>query len=255
MSSAFDAKANAAALFAARKAARKIDWPHAAPATPEDAYAIQAAMAALAGGDVPGWKVGNLTQAQQDKSGIAAVTSGALLGPWFAASPVRWKLADFVVPKLECEFAFSLAADLPKRATPYTRDEVAAAVAAVHPAIEIFDTRVAATSPLGALADCMASGGFAYGAGVADWRKFDLASHAMTLTFDGAQVAVGSGAAILNDPFAALVLLADNPPSWTSLRKGAIVTTGSCIVPYLAAKTGTYVADFGLLGKVEITMI
>ena len=55
--------------------------------------------------------------------------------------------------------------------------------------------------------------------------------------------------------FAALVLMANNPPSWTSLRKGAVVTTGSCIVPYLASKTGTYTADFGILGKSEITMV
>jgi 2-keto-4-pentenoate hydratase len=144
---------------------------------------------------------------------------------------------------------------LPRRATPYTRDEVAAAVAALHPAIEIFDTRVAIVSPLGALADCMASGGFVYGPGFADWKKLDLGAHAMTLALDGAQVATGRGAEILGDPFAALVLMANNPPSWAPLRKGAVVTTGSCIVPYLASKTGTYTADFGVIGKVEIAMV
>ena len=254
MTAAFDAKACAAALFAARKAARKIDWPTTGPQTAADAYAVQAALAALSGGTVPGWKVGNLTAAQQEKSNIHSVTTGALLAPWFGPSPVRWRLADFLVPKLECEFAFSLGADLPKRAAPYSRDEVAAAVAALHPAIEIFDTRLAVASPLGALADCMASGGFAYGPGLADWKQFDLGKHTMTLALDGVEVASGRGAEILGDPFAALVLMANNPPAFANLRKGAVVTTGSCIVPYLASKTGTYTADFGVLGKVEIAM-
>ncbi len=254
MTAAFDAKACAAALFAARKAARKIDWPTTGPQTPADAYAVQAALAALSGGTVPGWKVGNLTAAQQEKSNIHSVTTGALLAPWFGPSPVRWRLADFLVPKLECEFAFSLGADLPKRAAPYSRDEVAAAVAALHPAIEIFDTRLAVASPLDALADCMASGGFAFGPGLADWKQLDLGKHTMTLALDGVEVASGRGAEILGDPFAALVLMANNPPAFASLRKGAVVTTGSCIVPYLASKTGTYTADFGVLGKVEIAM-
>jgi 2-keto-4-pentenoate hydratase len=255
MTAAFDAKTCAAALFDARKAAAKIDWPTVGPQTPADAYAVQAALAELSGGPVPGWKVGNLTAAQQEKSNISSVTTGALLAPWFGTSPVRWRLADFLVPKLECEFAFSLASDLPKRSTPYSRDEVAAAVAALHPAIEIFDTRLAVSSPIGGLADCMASGGFVYGAGFADWKKLDLGKHTMTLALDGVEVAQGRGAEILGDPFAALVLMANNPPSWTALRKGAVVTTGSCIVPYLAAKTGTYTADFGILGKVEIAMV
>ncbi|MCZ8310385.1 MAG: hypothetical protein O9320_06005 [Magnetospirillum sp.] len=255
MTAAFDAKACAAALFEARKAARKIDWPTTGPQTPADAYTVQAALAELSGGAVPGWKVGNLTAAQQEKSKIPSVTTGALLAPWFGPSPVRWRLADFLVPKLECEFAFSLGMDLPKREQPYSRDEVAAAVAALHPAIEIFDTRLAVSSPIGGLADCMASGGFTYGPGFADWKKLDLGKHTMTLALDGTEVAKGSGAEILGDPFAALVLMANNPPSWNALRKGAIVTTGSCIVPYLASKTGTYTADFGVLGKVEIAMV
>ena len=251
----FDAKACAAALFDARRTARKIDWPTTGPQTPSDAYAVQAALAELSGGAVPGWKVGNLTAAQQEKSNIPSVTTGALLAPWFAASPVRWRLADFLVPKLECEFAFALGRDLPKREKPYSRDEVAAAVAALHPAIEIFDTRLAVSTPIGGLADCMTSGGFTYGTGFADWKKLDLGKHTMTLSLDGTEVAQGRGAEILGDPFAALVLMANNPPAWTGLRKGAVVTTGSCTVPYLASKTGTYTADFGVLGKVEIAMV
>lgn len=252
---AFDAAAAGAALLAARKSATKVAWPNGAPASVADAYGVQAAMAKLVGGAVPGWKVGNMLPAQQEKSGIPAVTSGALLAPWFASSPARWTLADFVVPKLECEFAFKLGADLPKRAAPYSRDEVANAVASLHPAIEIFDTRQAAPAPYGNFADCMASGGFVYGAGTRDWHDLDLASHKLTLALDGTVVATGTGAEILGDPFAALVYLANNPPPWADLRAGAIVTTGSCITPFAATKPGRFVADFGRLRTVELTYI
>jgi len=253
---AFDAAAAAAALLGARKSATKIAWPGGkGPSNEAEAYGVQAAMARSVGGTVPGWKVGNMLPAQQEKSGIPVVTSGALLAPWFAASPARWKLADFVVPKLECEFAFELGADLPERQAPYSRDEVADAVASLHPAIEIFDTRQAVPTPYGSFADCMASGGFVHGPGTADWRNLDLGRHALTLSLDGAVVASGTGAEILGDPFAALVYLANNPPPWAELRASAIVTKGSCIVPYAATKPGRFVADFGSLGTVELTYL
>jgi 2-keto-4-pentenoate hydratase len=76
----------------------------------------------------------------------------------------------------------------------------------------------------------------------------------MTLTQNGKPVATGTGAAILGDPFAALVLLANNPPPWTALRAGAIVTTGSCTVPFASDVPGLYVADFGALGSVSLTV-
>lgn len=252
---AFDANAAGAALFAARKSAAKIAWPGNAPSSAADAYGVQAAMARLVGGAVPGWKVGNMLAAQQEKSGIPAVTSGALLAPWFEPTPARWKLAEFVAPKLECEFAFKLGADLPKRDAPYSRDEVANAVASLHPAIEIFDTRQANPTPYGSFADCMASGGFVYGAGTSDWRKLDLAAHKLTLSMDGALVASGTGSEILGDPFAALVFLANNPPPWAALQAGAIVTTGSCIVPFAATKPGKFIADFNSLGIVELVYV
>lgn len=250
-----DVEACAAALLDARRRSLTLaGFPGPGPASLRDSLAIQAALARLVGGDVPGWKVGNVTAEQQAKSAIPAVTSAPLLKPWFAASPATFERAKLRTPKLECEFAFALAKDLPARKEAYTGDEVAAAVASLHPAIEIFDTRLAAPAPLDALADCMASGGFVYGPGTKDWRRFDLGTHAMTLTQNGKPVATGTGAAILGDPFAALVLLANNPPPWTALRAGAIVTTGSCTVPFASDVPGLYVADFGALGSVSLTV-
>ncbi len=255
MSDTFDAAANAAAVMTARREVRTMaKWPSRAPATYQDAEAVHAAIARIAGHTVTGWKVGNVDTAQQAKSGIPVVTNAPLFAPWTFAAPARFPRATLIAPKFECEFAFAMGRDLPARKAPYTREEVADAVAAFHPAIEIVDGRQPGASPAEALADSMASGGFVYGAAVRDWRKFEFGKHPMTLSFDGRIVVEGSGAAVLGDPFAAVVLFANNPPSWTTLAAGHIVTTGSCIVPHLAQLPGTYVADFGALGTVSLTM-
>lgn len=255
MSESCDVEACATAVMAARREVRVLpQWPSRAPGAFWETYAIHAAAARLPGHDLTGWKVGNLDAPAQAKSGIPVVTNAPLLAPWTKAAPATFARKDFLAPRLECEFAFALARDLPARKVPYSRDEVAEAVAALHPAIEIVDTRRPGGRPLEALADCMASGGFVYGAGVRDWRRFEIGSHPMTLAHDGRVVTEGSGAAILGDPFAALVLLANNPPPWTTLAAGHIVTTGSCIFPHAAEATGTYVADFGALGKVSLTL-
>ncbi len=252
-----DVEACAAALMDARHAGRTLaGWPSRGPGAFWESFAIQAAAARLSGAPVPGWKVGNITQEQRDKSGIPSVTHAPLLAPWTMPSPGNFAFAKLRVPKLECEFAFALSRDLPARAAPYSRDEVADAVAALHPAIEIVDTRLPAPpAPLDALADFMMSGGFVYGPAVADWRKLDLGAAKMTLLRDGRPVVEGSGAAILGDPFAALVILANSPPPWAMLTAGQVVTTGSCIVPYAPDAPGRYVGDFGALGTVAVDLV
>ncbi|MBI3505628.1 MAG: hydratase, partial [Proteobacteria bacterium] len=226
MSESCDVEACATAVMAARRAVKVLpQWPSRAPGAFWEAFAIHAAAARLPEHKVTGWKVGNIDAAQQAKSGIPVVTNAPLFAPWTKASPASFALSAFLAPKIECEFAFQLGRDLPARATPYSREEVADAVVALHPAIEIVDTRRPGAPPLEALADCMASGGFVYGAGIRDWRGYKLGTHPMTLAKDGRVVVTGSGAAILGDPFAALVLLANNPPPWTTLAAGHIVTT------------------------------
>lgn len=252
-----DVEACAAALMAARREGRTLaGWPSRGPGAFWESFAIQAAAARLSGAPVTGWKVGNVTPEQRDKSGIPTVTHAPLLAPWTKPTPGRFEFAKLRAPKLECEFAFALSRDLPAREASYSRDEVAAAVAALHPAIEIADSRLPVPpAPLDALADCMMSGGFVHGPAIADWRKLDLGSAKMTLLRDGRPVVEGSGAAILGDPFAALVILANSPPPWAKLSAGQIVTTGSCIVPYAPDAPGRYVGDFGALGTVTLDLV
>src|SRR6266446_101837 len=60
-----------------------------------------------------------------------------------SASPGRFPAKTQRLFGIEAEIAFRLARDLPKRDKPYTRDEIVAAIASMHPAIELVDTRFA----------------------------------------------------------------------------------------------------------------
>jgi 2-keto-4-pentenoate hydratase len=244
-------------LMAARREARLLD-PKALPtiADVEDAYSVQTELAALAGGNVRGWKVTALTRADQDKFSSSRAVAGMLLGDYVHANAATLKLSGMIAPLLECEIAFVLGADLPARATPYARDEIEAAIAQVVAAFEIPDGRVPDDSALLLkLADCMNNGEFIAGQPVAFSRGFDVTSIDIALAHNGKTLERGSSARILNDPLLAVLALANAQPLPAGgLKKGQVVTTGTCTNPVKLEK-GEYTAEFGPLGSVRMTIV
>ncbi len=252
-----------AELAAARRDARPIiDWPAARiPSDLAEAYRLQAAVASELGA-VGGWKVAAVTPAQRESLGVPVPIAGTLLAPWMhdaRAAPPALSAARFIAPKLECEFAFELARDLPARpARPYSREEVSAAIASLRIAVEIVDSRLPrGLGALAELADAFNNGAFVAGPAIVDWRALDLARIEIVLTHGhgGArdEVARGSGRAILDgDPFGTVVLLANAPADPArGLVAGTIVTTGSCTGAPLLPGPGDYRAEFAGLGSVE----
>ena len=64
----------------------------------------------------------------------------------------------------------------------------------------------------------------------------------------------GSGANVLGDPLAAVAWLANELPRFgRQLRRGDKVTTGAAAQVYLAAPGDRVSADFGSMGRVEVT--
>ena len=259
-----DFEAARAELANARRDARAIaDWPAAqVPRDLAEAYRLQAAVTRDLGA-IGGWKVAAVTAAQRESLGVPVPIAGPLLRPWMhdaRAAPAALSAAGFIAPKLECEFAFELARELPPRPSrPYSRDEVRAAIAALRIAVEIVDSRL--PRGLGALAeltDAFNNGAFVAGPAITDWHELDFAGIEIVLTrsHDGAseEVARGSGKAILDgDPFGTVVLLANAPAdARRGLVAGDIVTTGSCTgAPFLPGP-GAYRAEFAKLGNVEV---
>ena len=78
--------------------------------------------------------------------------------------------------------------DLPPREKAYSRDEVVAAIASCHPAIEVIESGL--TDPMKAeklsmIADLQMHGAFVYGAAVANWQSIDFSKEHVTLAVDG----------------------------------------------------------------------
>ncbi len=252
-----------AELAGARREARAIaEWPaERKPADLAEAYWLQAAVIGDLG-EVGGWKVAAVTESQRQALGVDRPIAAALPKKWMhdaRGAVTTLKLADFIAPRLECEFAFELAHDLPHRpGRPYLRAEVAAAVRAMRLGVEIVDWRLPrGLGALSELADGFNNGAYISGLGIAAWADIDLAATTIVLTREhsGAteQVADGSGRAILDgDPFGTVVMLANAPPDEArGLLAGDIVTTGSCTGAPLVPGAGAYRAEFAKLGSVE----
>ncbi len=89
---------------------------------------------------------------------------------------------------LEAEIAFLMGKDLPPRETAYSRDEVIAAIASCHPAIEVLESGLVDprnAAKLSMIGDLQMHGGFVYGPAYADWKNVDFLQEKVTLAVDG----------------------------------------------------------------------
>lgn len=246
----------AAQLQAARTSARSLDGASDnLVRTLDDAYRVQDELIGLAQGDVRGWKVTALSPVDQKIYASYRPVAGPLLGPYVQQTPANVSLSSLMAPLLECEIAFVLGSDLPARDAPYTQADIEQAVAAVVPAFELADSRVpASASGLMKLADAMGNGLFVVGPRCDDWRAIDLTDLPIALHLDRRAIDRGNSARILGNPLLAVIALANAQPlPGPGLKAGHIVTTGTCTTP-LAITTGTYAADFGPLGMVELSV-
>ena len=216
------------------------------PQTDADAYQIQEAVALQLGETVGGWKVG-----------AASAAGAAFCAPiWvrmIRPSPASYIPAELRMIGIEAEIAFRLGRDLPARKAVYDRAEVIAG-AALHPVIEVVDSRYAdfrGLDRLSILADNFSNGGLVYGPAVPDWEKLDLASTAIIVTEDGEPFA-NSSTGGARDPIAALVDFANLMNGRGGVKAGTLVTTGSWTGLVFTRRGAQISADFGPLGRVEV---
>jgi 2-keto-4-pentenoate hydratase len=156
----------------------------------------------------------------------------------------------------EPEFAFRIGRDLSPRSSPYSVEEVLAAVDTLHPAIEIPDSRFADFVGAGEaqlIADNACAHLFVLGAPTAaDWRARDLVEERPEITLRGRRH-VGHGRNVLGDPRVALAWLANELRALgITLRAGEVVTTGTCHPPLPVQAGDHFAADFGVLGNVSV---
>lgn len=225
------------------------------PQTRTDGYAIQAHLEVRSTSRLYGWKIAATSADGQRHIGVDGPMAGRLLAERAHDDGAAVPFGANRMAVAEAEFAFRMARDLPPRSDPYEADEVLAAVASLHPAIELPDSRFADFATAGGpqlIADNACAHEFVLGpAAPDDWRAIDLAKHAVTGTVVGKLERDGIGANVLGDPRAALAWLANELSGLgLTLKAGQVVTTGTCLTPMPIAAGDAVAADFGLLGKV-----
>lgn len=227
------------------------------PATRAEGYAIQAALAGLSPRPIVGWKIAATSEAGQKHIAVDGPLAGRLLAERVHADGATIPLGANRMRVAEPEFAFRFGRALPPRAAPYGVEEVLAAVAALHPAIELPDSRFEDFTAVGAaqlIAENACAHEFVLGPETpAPWRGIDLAQHRVLGTVAGQAPREGRGANVLGDPRAALAWLVNELSGLgLTLEAGQVVTTGTCLTPLPIAAGDRITADFGVLGCVGV---
>ena len=190
---------------------------------------------------IVGRKAGLTAKAVQVQLGVDQPDFGALFDDMRVADGGTLDPGKCIQPKAEAEIAFVLGADLPSpQSTPA---EVAAAVATVHAAIEIVDSRIADWKITFAdtVADNGSSAFFVLAGEGLPLAGLDLEGAGMTMTIGGETVSTGIGAAALGNPLNAAAWLASTlAERGEPLRKGDVLLAGA-LGPMVALKPGDVV--------------
>ncbi|CCD96460.1 putative Hydratase/decarboxylase [Bradyrhizobium sp. ORS 375] len=203
-----------------------------------------------------GWKIAATSEAGQRHINVAGPMAGRILAETVLPVGGIASMAGNAMRVAEPEFAFRFGADLQPRPTPYDVAEVLAAVATLHPAIEIPDSRFADFVGAGEaqlIADNACAHLFVLGEPTtADWRSRDLVEERPRITLRG-KTFVGHGRNVLGDPRVALAWLVNELSALgITTRAGQVVTTGTCHPPLPIASGDVMDADFGDLGRVSV---
>ena len=221
------------------------------------AYAVQAINTRYwedQGRRIVGRKAGLTAKAVQAQLGVDQPDFGVLFEDMRIADQGVLDPARAIQPKAEGEIALVLSADLPDPDT--TPEQVAAAVASVHAAIEIVDSRIADWKIT--FADTVADNGSSAFFVLADEGKplagLDLYTAGMVMEVNGTIGSMGVSAAALGSPLNAAAWLAQTLAGrGEPLRAGDILLTGA-LGPMVALNPGDHVRSIvGGLGECSFT--
>jgi 2-keto-4-pentenoate hydratase len=196
-----------------------------------------------------GWKVGLTSKAIQQQFNVHEPVFGCILesrptGHVFAP-------ADLISPGFENELCLRLGKDL---SGVVTMDEARAAIDAVHPSLEIIETRGDLTAQLAlALADNAQQKAVILGAPV----KFPAYPETVEVRviINGQTAATGTGDAVLGNPLNSLIWLSAKLAEFgRGLKAGEIVMSGSFTRQFPIKPGDSIRAEFSGVGVVETSM-
>jgi 2-keto-4-pentenoate hydratase len=213
------------------------------PRSVKEAHAVQDAVAIKLGATIGGYKATAPAAPDQTRNQDEVHATTNADAPWLIAKGVRALIFDTTIYASPCaipsgempqcgvegEIAFRFLRDLPPRATPYAREEIAA-VTDAYPAIEVVSSRFASperTTFLERLADCVSNGGFVYGSRTTEWQRLRPAELKVVLIVNGETVVDQIGGHPTGDPFGIVVALVEMMRTTVGVSAGQFVTCGS----------------------------
>lgn len=225
------------------------------------AYAVQrcymASLATQLDTRIAGYKIGLTSPRMQALCGIDSPIAGRVLASRVLANGVVLRRADYGRLGIEFEIGVRLGRDLPASAAPHRYEAVAAAVAALAPAVEVVDDRGAEYQGLdmaSLVADNAWNAGVILGAWIDVWPA--LADLAGVVYRDGVELDRGHGRDVLGHPFHALTWLANHlAASGEGLCAGDVVATGSIVPTRFPSGPQAYHYTLAALGEISFSIV
>jgi 2-keto-4-pentenoate hydratase len=225
------------------------------------AYAAQAALLPLLGGEIVGWKIGLTTPRMQKMCGVDEPVVGAVLAGRIHQAPAPDVAAgvavgDYVRLGIESEIALRVA-------TPFPDGELTPAEALSHidlicAAFELIDDSAADYARLSAatlVADNAWNAGLALGPPTQAGGLGSLAGRKGVMSRDGQTVDEGSSSDVLGDPANALAWLARQlARQGQPLKPGQWVSTGSIVPTKFVAPGQAWRFEVEGLAPVELRL-
>ena len=227
------------------------------PVDAAGAYAVQTINTRFweaQGRRIVGRKAGLTAKAVQTQLGVDQPDFGVLFDDMRVADGGHLDPARAIQPKVEAEIAFVLASDLPSPDT--NAEDVGKAVATVHAAIEIVDSRIADWKITFAdtVADNGSSAFFVLSAEGKPLPGLDIWTAGMVMQINGAPVSLGVGAAALGHPLEAAAWLARTLAARGEPLKAGDVVLAGALGPMVPLTPGDKVEAFvGGLGSCSFT--
>ncbi|MFG1479663.1 2-oxo-3-hexenedioate decarboxylase [Xanthobacter sp. V4C-4] len=224
-----------------------------------DGYAVQGELRRrhLAQGHrLVGWKAGLTSRAKMVQMGVNVPSVGFLTDRMARPENSAISTADLVHPRVECEVAFVMKAEL--KGPGCTAQDVLDATHYVLPALEIIDSRFYGFKfdlP-SVIADNSSSARFVGGGRARYPDEVDLRTLGVVLEKNGEMVAMGASAAVLGHPAEAIAMLVNILAELGEiLPAGSFVMSGG-ITEAIPVKPGDHMsARFQDLGSVSVRFV
>ena len=196
-----------------------------------------------------GWKVGLTARAIQEQFGFNEPVFGCLLEKGKVKSGHEFRHADLIGPGFENELCVELSREVRPGAS---LNDVAAAVGAIRPALEIIETRGDFANNVAlAIADNAQQHSFVIGRPGRDLDAASLTGMTATVRVNGNEVGSGLGEAVLGQPFNSVAWLATKLADYgETLRAGDFIMTGSFTRQFPLARGDRVETSFSGLGTV-----